>query len=148
MRKFAFKLQTVLKVRRQTEKRQKQEYFEYKRRLLEELRRLTHLEAQVHQAAADARLREQGCFEVAVEQAYCDYLALLQDRIRTCQATISEMQEELERRLHTLIQARRGVKILEKLRSHQIRDYRQECRRGERRFFDEMALLRRQPVGE
>jgi len=144
MRRFNFNLQTVLKVRQQTEKRQKQEYFDQKRRLHEECRRLEDLEETVRKSAAEAKERACHHFDVTLEQAYCDYLQMLQGRIRRSREIKQGLEEELKRRLAVLIQARKAVKVLEKLRERKVEAYRKDARRTEQKYFDEVALLRHQ----
>lgn len=148
MQRFRFNLQTVLKVRRQNEKRHKQEYFDQKQKMLAERRRVEALEAEVRRAAAEARERESRYFEVVLEQAYCDYLQLQEKRIRQGRESIRRMEEELQQRLQALIQARRAVRVLEQVRERRYAEYRKENRRSEQRFFDDMAVLRHQPAEE
>jgi flagellar export protein FliJ len=142
MRKFSFTLEKVLKVRRDAEKRQKQEYFEQKRRWTEECRRLEVLQTEVSSAAQAARTRASATFDVALERAFCDYLQCLNGRMEQCRARIRALDQEVKRRFQALLALRKAVRALERLRDRRLAAFQLVARRREQRGFDELAVMR------
>jgi flagellar FliJ protein len=145
-RPFRFRLETVLKLRKQNEDEHKRIVADRVRQLNEVRRRLTQMENQIELEAELVRAgRIRGRIEaqdLARGRHWLSYLqrALLetQDHMRTVEARLDRERAELAR-------AAKEAKALEKLKERQRQRHQAEEKRIERRELDEMAILRFAP---
>jgi flagellar FliJ protein len=148
MRRFEFGLKTVLKVRRSTEERLKQEYANQTRRLNEEYRKLETLSAQVLASEEEARAAQSNQVDLALERAYCDYLQTLERRLTKTRERIVLLESELKRQQAVLLQARRAVKVLEKLRERRWAEYHKKSQQQEQKNLDDLTMMRHSLTSE
>jgi flagellar FliJ protein len=130
-------------MRQTTEDRIKQEYADQSLRLTEEYRKLEDLIVQMTQSEAGARKAQNGCVDVSLEQAYGQYLLTLEQRIQKTKERITVMETELKRQQDALIQARKTVKVLEKLRERRWAEYHKASERQEVKSMDDLTMMRR-----
>ena len=140
MAKFTFPLATLLKLREQTRDEKREDLAEAYRDeeiIAEEERRLegelSELTRKSRRASAPgrldlARLRELGRSE-----------ALLRARRQNTTKRHRAARAEIEARLATLVEANRGVRVLETLRRRQLDCHRTEENRRDTREMDETA---------
>jgi len=148
MRRFEFGLKTVLKVRRSTEERLKQEYANQTRRLNEEYRKLETLSAQVLASEEEARAAQSNQVGLALERAYCEYLQSLERRLAKTRERIVLLETELKRQQAVLLQARRAVKVLEKLRERRWAEYHKKSQQQEQKNLDDLTMMRHSLTSE
>jgi flagellar FliJ protein len=148
MRRFEFGLKTVLKVRRSTEERLKQEYANQTRRLNEEYRKLETLSAQVLASEEEARAAQSNQVDLALERAYCEYLQSLERRLAKTRERIVLLETELKRQQAVLLQARRAVKVLEKLRERRWAEYHKKSQQQEQKNLDDLTMMRHSLTSE
>jgi len=145
-RPFRFRLETVLKLRKQNEDEHKRIVADRVRQLNAARRRLAQMEYQIELEAELVRAgRVRGRImvqDLARGRHWLTYLqrTLLetQDHMRTVEARLARERAELAR-------AAKEAKVLEKLKERQRQRHQAEEKRIERRELDEMAILRFTP---
>lgn len=148
MRRFEFGLKTVLKVRQSTEERLKQEFAQQARQLSEEYRNLEKLSAQILASEKQVRASQGGAVDLNLERAYFEYLQALERRLSKSRERIQLMEAELRRQQEILLQARRAVKVLEKLREKRWAEYHKKIQRQEQKNADELTMMRHSLTSE
>jgi flagellar FliJ protein len=142
MRRFEFGLKNLLKVRQTTEDRLKQEYALQSRRLADEYRKLEILLAQILASEGDARAAQAGAVDINLERTYFEYLQALERRLIKTRAHIAGLEADLQRQQGALLQARRAVKVLEKLRERRWAEYAKKTQRQEQKSLDDLTMMR------
>jgi flagellar FliJ protein len=150
-RRFQFRLEQVLSLRKRVEEERVRELAQAKGRLLEIEEAL-----KAHAEIEGAFLETYGEFEKAMGSfdsdqvmAYCDYREWLLSREREYRRRAREWSEEVERRRQKAVHASRESKLLENLKESKIRAYDRQVRVEEQKFLDEIssiAFVRRERV--
>jgi len=139
-KKYTFRLQTVLRLRKMAED-------ECRRRVADRLREIGRAESDVR------RLEEQYDWEIGrsrddqqspsmnvmTVRLRRSYMGHLQRSERECEAHIRVLREKLEEEQRALAHASKEVKALEKLRDRQWERHREQQRRAERAEEDEIG---------
>jgi flagellar FliJ protein len=143
MKKFRFRLQKVLDVRRIRERQEQERLQQAIRRRMEEEKRLGLLEKEEKEILQIMSKGRQSPFEI------WNFTADTRYRVRVGEAKVSQagriqhatQQEEVRRQ--DLTQARRQTRVLEKLRELRHADWKLEVSRQEDKLLDEIATHRR-----
>jgi len=143
VKKFRFRLQKVLDVRRIRERQEQEKLQQAIRRRMEEEKRLGLLEKEEKDILQIMCKGRQSPFEV------WNYTADTRYRVRVGEAKASQagriqhaaQQEEVRRQ--DLTQARRQTRVLERLRELRHADWKLEVSRQEDKLLDEIATHRR-----
>lgn len=149
-KRFTFRLETVLRLRRMAED-------ECRRRVAERLREIARVEADVrrldeqfHWEVDRSRVDQQSPeMDVMTVRRRRSYMGYLQRSIGGCEAQSDALRKKLEEDQKALAHASKEVKVLEKLRDRQLDRQRESERRAERAEEDEVGqqvFLRRQMV--
>ena len=136
---FQFRLEKVLDVRRLQEKSAQRELAAAQQAVAERNRIILGLMGQEDDAKREVRALQERAVDVAKLRMAGEYAAslerLLQREYETLQAQVLvEMQKRQQ-----LTEARKGVRVLEKLRDKQARIHRQGIDLDERNFLDELG---------
>jgi flagellar FliJ protein len=139
---FQFRLQTVLRLRLAERDQRRNELAKALR--AEEVLLAEEQSLVDQQAAAAARARElksPGAADVDALLQIHRYEIVLAAQRRQLAQQIVQVQQETERRRLVLVEADRGVRVLEKLRERKAAAWRVETDRHEVKRLDEMAVL-------
>ncbi len=140
MKKFEFRLQTVL------EQRERHENLARKA-LAEALAELVKMQEIVRKLVLERKNLEQE-FEEKLKQepaklpAYLDYFASLGKRIADQQDAILKFQNIVEQKRQALAEARKEKKVIENLKDKQYSEWKKELEKQETAFLDELATSR------
>ena len=142
MRKFQFRLQTVLGVREAREKEMLRRLGDAQRQVqLAELRK-----KDLQTALADVLLKRELLGQEAVSvnafRTVQDFVDGTKHRILMAEQGILRAKRGLEEALRGYLQARRQTRTLELLREKQLQEYKITRRRAEQREQDEMQVMR------
>lgn len=143
MKKFAFRLATLQRLRenlRDERRSQLADAYRADEILEEQEQRLAQ-----EQNAMSAALRDgAGPGEIEVDRLLADhrYSLLLMAQHRHLSQQRQAVAQEIERRRQLLIEADREVRVLEKLKEHQLQRHRDEENRQEIKQLDEVAQRR------
>ena len=136
---FQFRLEKVLDVRRLQEKSAQRELAAAQQSVAERNRIILGLMNQQDDARKELRLLQERAVDVARLRLAGDFAAslerLLQREYETLQA---QVLVEIEKR-QQVTEARKGVRVMEKLRDKQARQHRQGADLEERKFLDELG---------
>ena len=151
-RPFRFKLETVLKLRKQKEDQHKRMVAERLRQLNAARRHLVHIEDQTEWEIEAVRAgRGRGTVSVQNLARGRHWLTHLQRSLLEAQGQIRVVEGRLARERAQLARAAKEAKALEKLRERQAQRYAAEEKRLDRRELDEVAVLhftRRRSLGQ
>ena len=136
---FQFRQEKVLDVRRLQEKSAQRELAAAQQAVAERNRIILGLMNQQDDARKELRLLQERAVDVARLRLAGDFAAslerLLQREYETLQA---QVLVEIEKR-QQVTEARKGVRVMEKLRDKQARQHRQGADLEERKFLDELG---------
>ena len=141
-RRFQFRLQQVLSLRKQVEEVRVRELAQAKGRLLEIENTIKD-----HQREEAEFLTMYGDFEKTQGfttnevMAYCEFKDWLLRREKELRRQEREWSKEVERRRQEAVKASRAKRLLENLRERQMRTHAQEVLGEEQRFLDEISSI-------
>ena len=142
-KRFRFRLEPVLSVRRIEEDHEKRAFGEASRRAEEQTRRVEdigHRQVEAREAFARTRARAIHLGRLRLEEGY---LLGLARRVRREGTELIKRIHTREERRKEFIEARKKVRVLEQLRDRRLRDYRREVGREEQKILDETSLAYR-----
>src|SRR5258708_38354485 len=136
---FQFRLEQLLGIRRQKEELAQRELAVAQQAVAARNQSILFLMDQEEQAKNDLRAQQERGIDVGRLKLSDDYLVSLSRLLRREQETLHDLvRTEIERR-QQLIEARKGVKVLERFRETKLRRHRQEATLEERKFLDEIG---------
>jgi flagellar FliJ protein len=143
MKKFKFKLETVLKVRTRLEDLRKRELRQAELRLEEALRQLKRRQAEIAETTAmyQENLQKQR-LDLNLATYYHNYLNKLNQLLVEDYARIDRCNEDLAKARQNLIEATKEKKIVEKLKEKAYEEYKLTELKQETEFLDELGTTR------
>ena len=142
MKKFRFKLETLLSVTRRKKEDAERLFAEATRRLEEERARLTELlqEMQRVQAEYAEQTKEGKRISVGRLMTYTSYVNWKRQQIEAQQQTIMQAQAERQKRLKELLELMSKLKSIEQLKEKRLQQYKDEVLFEENKQLDEIGL--------
>jgi flagellar FliJ protein len=142
MKKFVFRLETLLQHRSNIEERERAKFTSIRNELLaERARRQSFIASQDRTRADMARILSTDCN--AQEYEWCsrflEYLAL---QIRRSDERIVGIEKRLETQKQVMIAATRDKKIIEKLKARKHKEFQVSLERMEQKSIDEIVITR------
>ena len=136
---FQFRLEKVLDVRRLQEKSAQRELAAAQQAVAERNRVILGLMTQQDEAKNELRALQERAVDVARLRLAGDFAASLERQLqREFETLQQQVRVEIERR-QQLTDARKAVRVMEKLRDKQARQHRQGADLEERKFLDELG---------
>lgn len=136
---FQFRLDQLLGIRRQRETLAERDLAAAQDAVAARKRSILFLMDQAEQARSDVRAQQERAVDPGRLRLADDYLVSLGKLLRREQETLEELvRVEIERR-RQLVEARKGVKVLERFREAKLRSHRQAVGLEERKFLDEIG---------
>lgn len=142
MKKFRFKLQTVLDQRKAKEDHLLAELGEVRREEAAEAARLTRLRGELEAARAGMVAALAGNARPEELARRDEYVKTMRDDARVQELTLEAVRARAEAKRLEVVEAMKERKVLESLRDKQEREYVQACERAEQQQMDEMASVR------
>ncbi|MBU1706710.1 flagellar export protein FliJ [bacterium] len=139
MKKFLFRLQKVLDVRRIHERREQEVLQKAIRKRHEEEKRLELLEKEVEDIQRVMRENQQNVFEAWVHTADLRYRNRVENAKTVQTGRIHDASQQEEERRNIFTEARRQTRVLEKLRELRQSDWQRDASRYEDKLLDEIA---------
>ena len=137
MRRFIFRLENVLNIRKKLEEGAERNFAMRRAELLQVENDIEALGDKMHRFMARNRL-EEGSYTVREVLAIDNYIARLENEIKMLEKLRKEKQEEVNRILFILHEAKRARKVIENLKERQLEQYREEWNRDENRELDDI----------
>ena len=136
---FQFRLEKVLDVRRLAEKSAQRELAAAQHAVAEKNELILGLMGQEDQAKAELGALQARTVEIVRLKMAGDFLASLERQLQREYETLQSLVVvEIEKR-HRLTEARKGVRVLERLRDKQARLHRRGVDLEERKFLDDLG---------
>lgn len=142
MKKFKFRLQKLLEVRRLGEDLRRQELAKARQALDREKSILARLEEACAEVMQELRAGFEGALDVERIAVYYRYLSLLARHTESQRATVDLLAREEATKRAAMIAARRKRMMVEKLKERAYARYREEVARMDQAFLDEVATIR------
>ena len=130
MRRFIFRLENVLRLRKKQEESVQRRFAVKQAELLRIENQIDVLEGKMHRFMAQNRMSE-GSFTVLEVLAVDNYISRLEREIRRLEDLRKEKQEEVSKILKLLHEAKRTRKVIENLKERELSRYRDEMNREE-----------------
>ena len=142
MKKFRFKLETLLGVTRRKKEDAERLFAEATRKLEEERARLVDLlqEMQRVQAEYTEQTREGKRISVGRLMTYTSYVNWKREQIEAQQQVIMQAQAERQKRLKELLELMSKLKSIEQLKEKRWQQYKEEVLFEESKQLDEIGL--------
>ncbi len=142
MKKFRFKLETLLGVTRRKKEDAERLFAEATRKLEEERARLTDLleEMQRVQAEYTEQTKEGKRISVGRLMTYTSYVNWKREQIEAQQQAIMQAQAERQKRLKELLELMSKLKSIEQLKEKRWQQYKEEVLFEESKQLDEIGL--------
>lgn len=137
MRRFAFRLENVLRLRKKLEEGVQREFSRALALLLDAKEELDNSAARLRRAYDENRM-DAGVFTASEFVAMDNYVALLKREIARLSAAAREREEEVERVRNLLHEAKKATKIMENLRRRSFERYLDELNREETLELDDV----------
>jgi flagellar protein FliJ len=143
MKRFNFKLEPLLRVRRMQEERALGELARVMRRVNEQeaVRDQARRSVEEEMGRFEARYREQ--FQIDLYQIYDRYLERLQTEAAEAGKRLEAMRPEVEQEMAKAMEARRGRRIVEIIKERKKTEYDRARRKAEAKELEEINRMRR-----
>ena len=136
---FQFRLEKVLDVRRLQEKSAQREFAAAQQAVAERNRIILELMNREDDARRELRALQEGAVDLSRLRMAGEFAASLERQLqKEYEALQAQVLAEMQKR-QQLTEARKGVRVMEKLRDKQARAHRQGLDREERNFLDELG---------
>jgi len=130
MRRFIFRLENVLRIRKKQEESVQRRFATKRAELLRVEKQIDVLEGKMHRFMAQNRMSE-GSFTVLEVLAVDNYISRLEREIRRLEDLRKEKQAEVSKILKLLHEPKRTRKVIENLKERELSRYRDEMNREE-----------------
>lgn len=142
MKRFKFKLQTVLNHRQKKEDILKRELAAIMQRFEDEKHLLEQLKFKLLDIQAGLRVKQKALVD-ASEAAMClNYIDRVEREIEIQMAKVTDIAAEVRKTQGLLIEASKDRRVLEKLHDNQHVEFKKELERIEQNSIDEIATIR------
>ncbi len=139
MKKFKYRLETLLKVKTQIEKEKQREHAEALRKMYEQKEHLNEIDRRRQDNLERQRHSLQGTISVVDMLLYTRYLLKLKKETMAGNELLRGLQRTAEGKRQALVKASREKKIYEKLKERQQKKYNENVEQSEKKELDEIA---------
>lgn len=141
-KRFQFRLEQVLNLRKQVEETKVRELAVAKMHLLEVERVLNeHVEKQNEFLGAYGELEKEGFFTAEQVMTYCDYKGLLSKKETEYRERQNDWMVEVERRRREAVKVIRQRQLLDNLKDKKLKAHTLEVQNEEQKFLDEVSSI-------
>jgi len=145
MKAFNFRLEQVLKVRRQQEKIQQKEFFKIQTEHQQAVTSLKDLFNKKKETFADLKIKQKAGFHTTVYLAHMKYAEKLDLDIDVQRLNVQKTEIALSNERKKLLEAVTKRKILENLKEKKLEEYNYELSLEEQKVLDDIASRNAQP---
>lgn len=139
MKKFAFRLQRVLKLRETHEKLRRGEFGREQQRLMDEQSRLEFFRSERELQMCEARVVREQPFSIWSQGISCRYLHRIGHVVEYQQSRVQNQEHAVEGARTRYTEARRDTRILEILREKKMDEWKREYLLDEGKLLDEVG---------
>lgn len=141
MKKYSFRLQTLLKIRELYEEQAERDFRIALQDLTSAVEVLDELRSRLAQTTKELNQVRQKRLDVSVHMLYDEYCKWLRERLQQQLLAVAAAEREVERYREVLLEKMKERKAIEKLRMRDYDRYLQELRRFEQGVIDDLGTL-------
>jgi flagellar FliJ protein len=142
MKKFVFRLETLLYHRRNIEERERIKFSRIRGELLAELDHLETLQAKHAETRSELALKKSGECDSREISWFYRFLDRLSLEMAVARERIAQLEQELEVQKQIMIEASRDKKMIENLRLKKEKEFLVSLERQEQKSIDEIVVTR------
>jgi flagellar FliJ protein len=142
MKKFVFRLETLLYHRRNIEERERIKFSRIRGELLAELDHLETLQAKHAETRSELALKKSGECDSREISWFYRFLDRLSLEMAVARERIAQLERELEVQKQIMIEASRDKKMIENLRLKKEKEFLVSLERQEQKSIDEIVVTR------
>lgn len=142
MRKFKYKMETLLKLKENLEKQLKIEFINIKNYLTEEKEKLNKLNQRYYKYESLLIKSLKNELNITDINSHKNSLVFINKKINEQKELINELEEDLEKIIKNLIQIIKEKKVLEKLKDKEYEKYKIELRKEEDKEIDDFISFK------
>jgi flagellar FliJ protein len=142
MKKFVFRLETLLRYRINIEERERNAFTRIRAELLTELNHKDSLRAQQMQTRSELALLESGTCDTREIGWFYRFLDRLDVEMKRSDERIVELEKHLEAQKQKMIKASRDKQMIENLKNKKQKEYVVAIEREEQKTIDEIVVTR------
>jgi len=142
MKKFSFRLETLLQHRRHLEEKERTRFSAIRNELLVEMDHTQTLRTKQAQALAELAQKKSGDCDVQEITWHYRFLDRLALELERSARRIAELEGKLEIQKQVMIEAMRNKKMIENLRSKREKEFLTALERAEQKSVDEIVVTR------
>lgn len=142
MKRFKFKLQTVLNHRQKKEDVLKRELAVVKQRFEDEKHLLEQLRFKLLDIQTELRIKQKVMVDASEAVTYSNYMDRVERETEVQMVKVTDIAAEVRKTQGLLIEASKDRRVLEKLHDNQREDFKKELERIEQNSIDEIATIR------
>jgi flagellar FliJ protein len=142
MKRFAFRLETVLRHRKNLEEKERNELFRLVALLnqqCDQLKKLQHRSDETLLELAEKKLENFEHAEIGWFYTYLDHLRREMDK---CRKKIAQLEEQIQKQKMALVEASKRKKILDTLKAKKEKEYVSGVEKVEQKAVDEIVVIR------
>ena len=139
MKKFKYRLETLLKVKSQIEKEKQRDHAEALRKELEQKERLNEIDRKRRANMGRQRKAQEGSISIVDMLFYTRYFLKLKKETVAGSELLRGLQRTSEEKRQALVEASKERKIYEKLKEKQQKKYDDKIEMAEKKELDEIA---------
>ena len=142
MKRFLFRLETLLQHRRNLEERERTKFSIIRGELLAEQANLQTLKAKHQETRFDLAAKKTGHCEAGEIDLCYRFLNRLDREIVRSTRRLAQLEMQVEKQKQSMIEASRDRKMIENLRKKREKEFQVALEQGERKAVDEMVVTR------
>ncbi len=142
MKKFSFRLETLLRVREQKEKLKQREFAEEVRKVTEVENQIEEIEKSIAGAFEDLGSEAEVIYDPQTALSYYKYIFNMQRYSASRSRHLEELMVEFEKKREELVQTSRDRRVLENLKKRHREAWKSEVMREDQKEMDEIGNMR------
>ncbi len=142
MKRFAFRLETVLRHRKNLEEKERIELFRLVSLLNQKLDQMKRLQDKTDETILELTGKELDDFEHTEISWFDTYLEHLRRETGKCRKQISQLEDQIQEQKVALIEASKRKKILDTLKTRREKEYSGRVEKEEQKAADEIVVIR------
>ena len=142
MKRFAFRLDTVLRHRKNLEEKERNELFRLVSLLNQKCDQLKKLQDKNDDTLMELTSRKLEDFEHTEISWFYSYLEHLRREMEQCRKQITELERQIQNQKMALVEASKRKKILDTLKTRQEKEYLTRVEKEEQKAVDDIVVIR------
>lgn len=142
MKKFAFRLETLLRHRSHLEEKERNKFALVRAKLLAEINHKDALQIRQGNALAELKLKQSEPYDAEETGWYYRFLNRLEEEIQRSNKRALQLEKDLEMQKQVMIRASRDKQMIENIRKKKQKEYRVALDREDQKSNDEIVVTR------